>query len=130
MLKRSSAASTQAEKNAITSSFLSGYLDVVLGVIWERINNCGSKDWQHGVRALKLLELLLLQGSLRVHVMALSFLPVLRHLIMPTIHTAALAGEWASVCPGRHSACCRVAHNQAHDFVCPVVSQAGKVTAT
>ncbi len=90
----------QAEKNAVTSSFLSGYLDVALGVIWERINNCGSKDYQHGIRALKLLELLLLQGSLRVHVIALSFLPILRHLIMPTLHSAAIAGEWAAVCSG------------------------------
>ncbi len=55
---------------------------------------------QHGVRALKLLELLLINGSMRVHSMALSFLPLLRHLILPTIHSASLAGEWCTIAAG------------------------------
>ena len=90
----------QAEKNAVAASYISGYLDVVLGVIWERLNNCSTKDWQHGVRALKLLEQVLINGSVRAYVLALAFLPLLRHLVMPTVHTASLAGEWMASAAG------------------------------
>jgi hypothetical protein len=95
----------QAEKNAVSASYFSGYLEVIMGVIFERINNCGTKDWQHGFRALKLLETLLLNGSIRVYIMALSLLPLLRHLIMPTLHSAVLAGECAAVWAGWRSHC-------------------------
>jgi hypothetical protein len=82
------------------ASALPGYLEVVLGVIFERMNDCGGKNWQHGVRAMKLLEKLLIHGSLRVAMLTLSWLPLVRHLILPTVHTAVQAGEWAAIACG------------------------------
>lgn len=90
----------QAEKNAVTASFLSGYAEVVLGVIVERLNNCATKDYHHGLRALKLLEQLIINGSVRVYTLALSLLPLLRHLVMPTVHSASVCGEWIATVPG------------------------------
>ena len=74
-----------------------------MGVIWARLNDSGTKNWQHGVNALRLLEVLMLRGSPRVTILALSWMPLLRHLILPTIHSAALAGEWVADATGRRT---------------------------
>ncbi len=65
-----------------------------MGVIWARLNDSGGRNWQHGVSALVLLETLLKRGSPRLAILALSWLPLLRHLILPSVHSAALAGDW------------------------------------
>ena len=84
------------ETNSIVCSHLPGYLEVIMGVLWARLNHCDRNNWQHGTNALRLLETLLLKGSPRVAIVAMAWLPLLRHLVLPTIHSAALAGEWLS----------------------------------
>lgn len=76
-------------------------IHVVLGVLWNRMNDCGDRKWEHGYKALLLLHTLLRSGSPRVMSLAVSFVPLLRYLMHPTRTMSVRAGYVAEELAGQ-----------------------------
>jgi hypothetical protein len=94
----------QVARVAAAASHDPHLINVVLGVLWARLNDTADRNWQHGYKALILLHSLLRFGSPRVAAVAVAFVPLLRFLMHPTRTAAVRAGYVAEELGGSAAA--------------------------